>query len=62
MNRFIATPAAASALTFAASAAHAITIDGTHTGAAPEAGVWALMLVGFGVIGAMLRRRKVAFA
>jgi hypothetical protein len=38
------------------------TVSGTFSGAIPEPATWALMILGFGGAGAMLRRRKAVFA
>jgi PEP-CTERM motif len=35
--------------------------DGTFTTAVPEPATWAMMLAGFGGLGAAMRRRRVAF-
>jgi hypothetical protein len=37
-------------------------LSGTFAGVVPEPGTWALMILGFGGAGAMLRRRRHAFA
>lgn len=37
-------------------------VTGTFSGTVPEAGTWALMILGFGGAGAMIRRRRYAFA
>lgn len=40
----------------------AFCVDGCTTGVVPEPGTWALMIIGFGGAGAMLRRRRHALA
>lgn len=37
-------------------------LSGTFAGYVPEPGTWALMIIGFGGAGAMIRRRRAAFA
>lgn len=40
------------------SGAYSLTITGAETGAVPEPGTWAMMLIGFGAVCYSLRRRK----
>ena len=37
--------------------AHSLTVAGAATGAVPEPATWAMMMLGFGAMGASLRRR-----
>ncbi len=37
-------------------------ITGETVAAVPEPGIWAMMILGFGFVGSMLRRRKLGFA
>ena len=39
-----------------------VTTSGVHTAPVPEPATWALMIMGFGLTGAMLRRRRATLA
>ena len=40
----------------------AVTIGGSATGAVPEPATWAMMIMGFGLVGGAMRRRKISVA